>query len=74
MPAKSRNQLIAMQIAAHNPDKLYARNKGLAKMSKSQLGDFTHTSMKGLPVSKGSGDMHSPQRVRRREMSAGDHY
>lgn len=49
MPAKSKAQRIAMAIAEHEPDKLYARNKGMAKMSHEQLHDFATTSEKGLP-------------------------
>ena len=40
MPAVSEKQRMAMAIAEHEPEKLYARNKGLKKMSKSQLHDF----------------------------------
>ena len=50
MPAKSkRNQRIAMAIAEHHPEKLYARNKGLKSMAKRQLHDFASTPEKGLP-------------------------
>jgi hypothetical protein len=52
MPAKSKKQRIAMAIAEHAPDKLYARNKGMKKMSKGQLHDFASTSEKGLPAKK----------------------
>lgn len=53
MPAKSKKQQMAMSIALHNPSKLMAKNKGMLKMSKSQLSDFASTSRKGLPkVSK----------------------
>lgn len=41
-----------MAIAEHHPEKLYDRNKGLAKMSKSQLHEFASTSEKGLPRRK----------------------
>jgi Protein of unknwon function (DUF3008) len=50
MPARSRNQAVAMRIAEHAPSKLYGRNKGLKKMSKKQLHDFASTKTKGLPV------------------------
>ena len=53
MPAKSRAQRIVMAIAEHHPEKLYARNKGLKKMSKSQLHDFASTPEKGLSKKKG---------------------
>jgi hypothetical protein len=50
MPAKSKAQQIAMAIAEHHPEKLYARNKELAKMSKEDLHDFASTPRKGLPM------------------------
>jgi hypothetical protein len=37
-----------MAIAEHNPEKLYAKNKGLLSMSHSQLHDFATTPEKGL--------------------------
>ena len=46
MPAKSEKQREAIAIAEHNPSKLYKRNKGLLKMSKSDQHDFAST--KGL--------------------------
>lgn len=49
MPAKSKKQQIAMAIAEHHPEKLSAKNKGLLKMSKSQLHEFASTPRKGLP-------------------------
>jgi len=49
MPAKSRNQQIAMAIAEHNPSKLYARNRGMLDMSQGQLHDFAATPRIGLP-------------------------
>lgn len=52
MPAVSKKQREAMAIAEHHPEKLYARNKGLKKMSKSQLHDFSITKEKGLPLKK----------------------
>jgi len=50
MPAESKAQRIAMAIAEHEPEKLYARNKGLKKMSHAQLHDFAATSEKHLPA------------------------
>ena len=50
MPAKSKKQQEAMAIAEHEPGKLNAKNKGMLKMSKSQLHDFASTSRKGLPT------------------------
>ena len=52
MPAVSEKQREAMAIAEHEPGKLYAKNKGLLRMSKSQLHDFAST--KGLSKRKGA--------------------
>ena len=49
MPARSTAQRRAMAIAEHHPSELYAKNKGMAKMSKSQLHDFASTKEKGMP-------------------------
>jgi hypothetical protein len=49
MPATSKAQRIVMAIAEHHPEKLYARNKGVAEMSHKQLHDFAATSEKHLP-------------------------
>ena len=38
-----------MAIAEHEPNKLYSKNRGLLKMSKSQLHDFAATKRTGLP-------------------------
>jgi hypothetical protein len=56
MPAKSVAQQQAMAIAEHEPSKLNSSNRGLLKMSHSQLHDFAATKHKGLPkrVSKRS--------------------
>lgn len=51
MPAVSDAQRKAIAIAEHNPNKLYARNKGLLKMSPQDMHDFAST--KGLSKSKG---------------------
>ena len=40
MPSTSEKQREAMAIAEHDPGKLHAKNKGMLKMSKSQLHDF----------------------------------
>ncbi len=53
MPAESQAQQRVMAIAKDEPGKLYARNKGLLKMSKEQLSDFASTKRKGLPKKKG---------------------
>jgi hypothetical protein len=49
MPARSRAQRVVAAIAEHHPEQLYARNKGMAEMSKAQLHDFAATEEKGLP-------------------------
>jgi hypothetical protein len=41
-----------MAIAKHNPTKLFSRNKGLLKMSHSQLHDFATTPEIGLTKKK----------------------
>lgn len=53
MPAKSKAQQEAMAIAEHSPEKLSSKNKGLLKMSHSQLHDFAATKRKGLPEHAG---------------------
>jgi len=50
MPSVSKNQRRAMAIAEHHPEELYAKNKGLLKMSHQQLHDFASTREKNLPV------------------------
>ena len=49
MPATSKAQREAIAISEHSPSKLYARNKGLLSMSKSDKHDFASTPEKGLP-------------------------
>jgi hypothetical protein len=41
-----------MAIAEHEPEKLYARNKAMLKMTPEQLHDFAATKQKGLPKRK----------------------
>ena len=53
MPSVSKAQAVAAAIAEHNPSKLKAKNKGLLKMSKSQLSEFASTKRTGLPERKG---------------------
>ena len=48
MPAESIEQRRMMAIAKHQPSKLYARNRGVLKMSKSQLHDYASIKEKGL--------------------------
>lgn len=52
MPAVSKKQRIATAIAEHAPNKLYARNKGLLKMTHEQLHEFSSTKEKNLPLVK----------------------
>lgn len=52
MPSVSRAQQIAMQIAEHAPGKLYKKNRGLLKMSHTQLHEFAVGSEKGKPYKK----------------------
>jgi len=49
MPSVSKAQRMAMAIAEHHPSELSAKNKGLLKMTKSQLHDFASTKETGLP-------------------------
>lgn len=51
MPAESQKQQIVMAIAEHEPEKLYARNAGLKKMSHKDLHDFASTPRHNLPYS-----------------------
>jgi hypothetical protein len=48
MPAETKKQRIAAAIAEHEPEKLYARNKGMKKMSYQQLHEFASTKDKDL--------------------------
>lgn len=41
MPAKTEKERKMMAIALHHPEKLYKRNRGVLKMSLSQLHDFS---------------------------------
>ena len=49
MPAKSKAMRQAMAIAEHHPEQLYERNRGMLKMSQSQLHDFAKTKETTLP-------------------------
>jgi len=53
MPAVSQKQQQAMAIASRAPGKLYKRNQGLTKMSRTQLHDFASTKRSGLPKTAG---------------------
>jgi len=48
MPAVSVSQRQAAAIAEHHPSKLFKKNRGLLKMSKSQLHHYASTKHKGL--------------------------
>lgn len=50
MPARSKDQRIAMAIAEHHPEELSAKNAGLKNMTHEQLHDFASTPEKGLPA------------------------
>jgi len=52
MPAVSKKQRRAMAIALHHPEKLRKKNKGLAKMSQSDLEHFASTKETNLPARK----------------------
>ena len=53
MPSVSQAQQKVMAIAEHAPEKLHSANRGLLKMSKSQLHDFASTKRTGLPQKVG---------------------
>jgi hypothetical protein len=55
MPAVSKAQQAAMAIAEHDPEKLQSKNKGLLKMSHTQLHDFAATKRKNLPARASTG-------------------
>lgn len=52
MPAKSKKQRRLMGLAEHHPEKVYKRNRGVLRMTKSQIHDFAKTKEKGLPRKK----------------------
>lgn len=49
MPAESKDQQRLMAIGEYNPSEVYAKNRGILKMSHQQLHDFASTPRKGLP-------------------------
>lgn len=57
MPATTPKQRVTAAIAEHHPDELYARNRGMLKMSHQQLHDYAAT--KGLGKS-GERHDHTP--------------
>jgi hypothetical protein len=50
MPAKSVAQRRLMAIALHTPSSVSKKNRGVLKMSESDMNDFAHTKEKGLKV------------------------
>ena len=42
MPAQSESQRRLMMMALHNPSKVHKKNRGVLKMSKSELRKFAH--------------------------------
>jgi len=62
MPAQSEKQREMMAIAEHHPEKLYAKNRGVLKMSQQQLHDFAATN--GL-VKKASSKIQQARRRRK---------
>ena len=68
MPSKSKAQRQVMAIAEHHPRKLYARNRGMLKMSSQQLHEFAKTKEEGLPQrKKPSKPRKKPLRTSRRK-------
>lgn len=49
LPSESKSERRLMAIAEHHPDEVYAKNRGVLKMSQSQLHDFASGSEKGKP-------------------------
>jgi hypothetical protein len=52
MPAVSQAQQSLMAMAEHDPDEVSDKNKGVLKMSHSQLHDFASTKRSALPHHK----------------------
>ncbi len=52
MPAVSKKQRKMMAIALHTPEKLHARNRAAASMSKTDLEHFASTKETNLPARK----------------------
>lgn len=59
MPAVSKAQRRLFAVAEHSPDKLYAKNRSLAKVSKKSLHDFAATPEKSLPKRVAAGKSSS---------------
>lgn len=54
MPAKSEKQKRAVAIALNTPEKLYKRNKSLAKMTRKQKTDYVTTPPDRIPAMAGT--------------------
>lgn len=52
MSAKSKAQRRLMALAKHHPERLHEKNRGVARMTKKQLGEFASTKEKGLQMRK----------------------
>lgn len=50
MPATSQAQQRLMAIAEHHPEQVQGKNRGVLKMSTSDLHDFAATKRKNLPA------------------------
>jgi hypothetical protein len=61
MPAVSDKQRKLMAIAEHHPEKLYKKNKAVAKMTKSQLHDYASTKSSEL-VDKASSKIQAARK------------
>jgi len=55
MPARSRAQQAAAAIARTHPERLHAKNRGMAAMSLTQLGHLASTPTKSLPAHAATG-------------------
>lgn len=62
MPAVSKAQRIVMEIAEHDPSKLRKKNRGVLRMSASQLHEFAETPSRGLPKHKSSNRLRHADR------------
>ena len=67
MPAKSEAQRRLMAMALHNPESVHAENRGVLKMSDTQLREFSYRHRKGT-----GGGGGSPCRYKKREGTMGD--
>ena len=54
MPSVSKAERRLIGLAEHHPEKVYAKNRGILKMKKSDMHDFASTKEAGLPKYAGS--------------------